>query len=124
MGNRYVGLARPIPEEATDVPATCEIRVQYEGTINQRHHGADILAEIGQRQGGIHEDTRIVATHLQGSPRETGALEPVPLPVFAPIGKNQPNTADRGPGECGPVTRIALDLLLHKTESLRDSRCR
>src|SRR5689334_11484943 len=43
MGNRDVGLARPTPEETTDVPATREIRVECQGTVNQRDHGADVL---------------------------------------------------------------------------------
>src|SRR5215469_18202239 len=44
-----IGLPRPRPENAADVPAPREIRVERERTVNQRHHRADILAEIGQR---------------------------------------------------------------------------
>jgi hypothetical protein len=40
---------RPFPENAAYVPAPREIRVDREGTVNQRHHRTDILAEIGQR---------------------------------------------------------------------------
>jgi len=31
------------------------VRVERQGTINQRHHGTDILAEISQRVGGPNE---------------------------------------------------------------------
>jgi len=51
----------------------------------QRHHGADVFAEIGQRLGGVCEDARVVASHLQGSPCEIGALQSVRPPVFAPV---------------------------------------
>ncbi len=44
--------------------------------------------------------------------------------IFAPTVKKQPITADRSPGERGPVTRIALDRLLHQTERLGDLPCR
>ena len=106
------------------MPAAREVRVERQGTVDQRHHGADVLAEIGQREGGIRQDARVVAGHFQGSPGEIDALQTVRLRIFAPTVKKQPKTADRGPGECGPVTRIARDRLLHKTERLRDLPCR
>jgi hypothetical protein len=74
MLDRGVGLARKHPEYAADVPAARVVRVERQGTVDQCHHGADVLAKVGQRAGGIHQDTRIVADHLQGSPREIGAL--------------------------------------------------
>ena len=118
MLDRDIWLARPQPEDAADVPAARVVRVEREGTINQRHHRADVLAKIGQRFGGIRQDPRIVAGHFQGSPREIGALQTIRLPIFAPTVKKQPKTAERGPGECRPVMRIARDRLLHKTERL------
>ena len=102
MLDRDVGLARPQPECAADKPAAREIRVECQRTIDQRHHGADVLAEIGQRLGGVREDAWVVASPLQGSPCEIGALQSVPLPVFAPVVDEQPITAIRCPGECGP----------------------
>ena len=45
-------------------------------------HGADVLAEIGQREGGIRQDARVVAGHFQGSPGEIGALPTVRLRIF------------------------------------------
>src|SRR5277367_5826452 len=38
MLDRGVGLARPQPEEATDVPAARVVRVQRQGTVNQCRH--------------------------------------------------------------------------------------
>src|SRR5271157_3248199 len=124
MLDRDVGLARPSPEDAADKPASSVVRVEREGSVNQRHHGADILAEIGQRLGGIGQDARVVADHFQGSPREIGALQTVRRPVFAPAVMKQPITAIRGPGECGSVTRIALDRLLEQTERFGHLPCR
>jgi len=123
MLDRDAGLARPQPQCAADKPAAREIRVECQRTIGQRHHGADVLAEIGQRLGGVREGARVVASHFQGSPREIGALQSVRPPVFAPVVNKQPITAIRCPGECGPVMRIALDRLLHKTERLRALPC-
>ena len=112
MLDRDVVLARPESEDAADVPSARETRVERQCAIDQRHHRADILTEIGQRQGGIRQDARVVAGHFQGSPGEIGALQAVSRRIFAPIVKKQPITAERGPGEGGPVTRIARDRLL------------
>ena len=61
-----IGLAGPQPEDAADVPAAREARVERQRAVDQRHHGADVLAEIGQREGGIRQDARVVAGHLAG----------------------------------------------------------
>src|SRR5215469_5190012 len=63
--DRKVGLAREKPENGADVPTACKIRVECEGTIDQRDHGADILAEIASGEGDIDNGVRIVAGHLQ-----------------------------------------------------------
>ena len=76
MLDRDVGLARPNPEHAADVPAARKIRVEHERAVHQRYHGADIFAEIGQRLRGIRQDARIVAGHFQRAPCEIGALPP------------------------------------------------
>jgi len=47
MIDRDIGLACPLPEGTADVPAMGKIRVEHQGTVNQRHHGAGILAEKG-----------------------------------------------------------------------------
>src|SRR5215472_9780301 len=120
MLDRNVGPARPIPEGAADVPAACVIRIERQGTVNQLDHYVDILAEIGKRMGCIREDARIVARHFQGLPCELGALQAVRLPIFAAIVTKQPKTALRGPGERGPVTRVARNRLLQQTERFWD----
>ena len=57
-------MARKKPEIPADVPPACKIRVQGKGTIDQRDHCVEVLAEIGQSQGGIDNDVRIVAGDL------------------------------------------------------------
>ena len=117
MLDRDVVLADPIPEVAADEPATCKIRVEGQGAVHQRHHRADVLAEVSQRLGGIRQDARVVAGHFQCSPGKIDALRTVRLPI-------QPITADRGQGECGPVTRIARNRLLQKMERFGYLPCR
>src|SRR5262249_24564136 len=58
MLDRDVGLARQVPEYTAYVPTARVVRVNRQGTVDQRHHGADVHAEIGQRFGGIREDPR------------------------------------------------------------------
>src|SRR5215469_730152 len=99
MLDRNVGLTRPIPECATEIPAARVVRVERQGAVDQRYHGTDILAEIGQRVGGIRPDAWIVAGHHQGSPSEIYALQTICLRVFAPIVNKQPKTALRSPSE-------------------------
>jgi hypothetical protein len=41
------------------------------------------LAEIGQREGGIRQDTRVVSGHFQGPPGKLGSLAAVRLGVRA-----------------------------------------
>jgi len=77
MTDRDIGLARPQSNGAANVPTAREIRVQRERTINQRHHGADVLTEIGQRLRGIRESYRIVPGHLGGSSGEIGTFQTV-----------------------------------------------
>src|SRR6516165_722632 len=57
--DRDVGLARPSPEDAADVPAAGVARVECQRAVDQPHHSADILAEIGQCLGSIRQDARI-----------------------------------------------------------------
>jgi|HubBroStandDraft_6_1064221.scaffolds.fasta_scaffold33304_5 hypothetical protein len=64
MLDREVGVARKKPENAADMPTPCKIRVQRKGTIDQRNHCADILAEIGQGEGGIDNNLRIVSGYF------------------------------------------------------------
>src|SRR6516162_7271864 len=124
MFDRDVGLARPTSEDATDVPAAREIWIEGQSTVNQCHHGPDVLAEIGKCERGIRQNARIVAGNFQSSSCEADPLPTIYLPVFTPTVLKQPKTAGCTPGECGPVTRIARDRLLHKTERLRVPRLR
>src|SRR5436309_15953113 len=103
MLDRDVRLARKIPEDAADEPAACEIRVEREGTLDQRRHGADVLSEIGQREGGLRQNARIVAGYFQRAPCELGALQSVSRRIFGPTVHMQPKTAVCGPGQSGPV---------------------
>jgi hypothetical protein len=77
MSDRDIGLTRPQSNSAADVLTAREIRVQSVRTINQPYHGADILAEIGQRLRGIRESDRIVPGHLEGSSLKIGTLQTV-----------------------------------------------
>src|SRR5215471_7384150 len=122
--NRKVGLARPKPKDAADVPAAREIRVERQCTVHELDHRVDILAEPGQSNGGIRQDSRIVTCYLEGSPGEISTLTTVRRRIFAPIVVYQPLAAGRGPGECRPVTRIPCDRLLQKAECVRDLLCR
>src|SRR5882757_1049132 len=115
MLNRNIGLARPPPEDSADVPAAREIRVERQGTVDQRNHRADVLAEIGQRLGSIDEDAGIVARRLQAPPCKINRLSTIRLRIFAPTLKINPKTAGCGQSERGSVTRIARDRSLQQT---------
>jgi hypothetical protein len=120
MRDRNVRLARLHSEGAADVPGAREIRVEREGTVDQCHHGADVLAKIGQRLGSIREDARVVARHFEGSPGEINTLQTVRRRIVAATVKKQPKTAIRGPGEREPVTRVARNRLFRKRQRVRD----
>jgi len=122
--DRKVGLARPKPKDAADVPAACEIRVERQCTVHERRHGVDILAEPSECDGGIGQDSRILTCYLEGSPREISTLQTVRRRILAPIVVHQPLAAGRGPGERRPITWISRDRLLQKVECLRDLLCR
>src|SRR5215471_13516107 len=101
MLDSEVGLARGQPEGGADVPPAREIRVQSERTVDQRYHGADILAEIRQGESGIDNSARIVTRHLQGLSGETRTLAAVALGVGARPLQAEPVTTQRGVGESG-----------------------
>src|SRR6516165_1126801 len=99
MLDRDVGLVRPNPENAADVPATREARVEREGAVNQPYQGADVLGEMTQGKGGIRQDAWIVAGRFQGSPGEIHALKTVRRRILAAAVCHKPKTAERGPDE-------------------------
>src|SRR5215469_6571463 len=120
MRDRRIGLARVQPEGGTAVPAACKIRVESERTIDQRDHRPYVFAEIGECLGGIRQSARIISGKLEGSSGEIDTLPTVDRRSIAPTVKEQPITAERGPGESGTILRIARDRLLQQTERLRD----
>src|SRR6516165_4702150 len=74
MRDRHVRLPRRHSEDAANMPAAREIRVERERTVGQCHHGADVLAKIGERLGSIRQDARVVARDFEGSPGEINTL--------------------------------------------------
>ena len=60
MLDREIRLTGKGPENAADMPAAREARVERERTVDQPDHGADILAEPRQHIGGVGEDARVV----------------------------------------------------------------
>src|SRR6516225_3947290 len=122
--DRGIELASPTSEGAANVPATSEARVERHRSIGQPNHCADVLAEIGESNGSIGKHIRIVATDLEGPACEIGALPAVRAGVLARAIKADAETTVRGPGERGPVIRIARDRLLHETQRLGDLPCR
>src|ERR1700730_3887800 len=118
MFDRSVRLTGPAPEYPAGVPPTRKAWVEHQRAVDQRHHGADVLAEKSQHEGGICEHTWVVAGDLKDPPSKIGALQAVCLRVFAPAVLNETIPAKRGPCERRPVTWIARDRLLHKTERL------
>src|ERR1700736_3254743 len=103
MLDRDVGLARQQPQVAADIPAAGKARVKRQGTVNQRYHSPNVLAEIRQRHRGIRKDTRVITGHLQSPPGEIGALAAIRLGIIAPTVLAEPKVADGGPGESGPI---------------------
>ena len=100
------------------------VRVERQSTLNQRHHDAEVLAEIGQHKAGIGKYGGIIPCHLQGPLCEVDAFAAVRLQILAETILVWPHVADRAPNECGSVARIALCSLLEKVERLGDLRSR
>src|SRR5271167_623988 len=115
-----VGLARPSPEDAAELPLPRETRIEQEGAVYQPDHGADVLAEIGQRLSGIREGARIVAGHFERTPGVIDRSPSVRGAIIASAIKHQPKAALRGPGKRRSVIRVARDRLLHQPQSLGD----
>src|SRR5258708_12288465 len=80
--NRDIGLAGPTPEDATNVPATREARVERHRAVSQPHHRADVLAEEGERNGSIGKHARIVSAELQTPVCVTAPFAPVRLSLL------------------------------------------
>ena len=74
MLDREIGLAGPNPENAAQIPAAGEARVERQRTVDQRDHAHDILAEIRQHEGGIGEDARVVSATSKRPPSKIDGL--------------------------------------------------
>jgi hypothetical protein len=86
--------------------------------VNQSHHRADVLAEIGQSMGGIGEGAGIISRNLQGTPSEVGALQSVCDRIFASALSHKPKAANRGIGKSRPVAWISRDALFKQLQHL------
>ena len=120
MLDREIVLTGPDPENAAQIPAAGEARVERQRTVDQPDHGADILAEIRQHEGGVGEDARVVLRHLERLPSKIDGLAAVCLRLFGPAVTDEPQVADRRPGQCRPVMRIDRDRLLKQSQSLEN----
>ena len=69
MLDREIGLACPNTEGPPQHPRPREAWVECKRAVDQCNLGPDILAEKGQRKGGVREDTRVVAGGFHSLPR-------------------------------------------------------
>ena len=115
-----IRLPGPEPESAADVPAAREAGVERQSTVDQRHHGTEILAEIAQRKGGIGDGAGIVTGYLQSPTGEIDALATVRRWIIAPGVQATPIVAERGPSESRPIMRISFDRFFEKLQCLWD----
>src|SRR5215472_4922990 len=106
MLDREIMLPRPQPQHATQKPATRETRGKGEGAVDQRHHRIDPLAEIGEYEGGVGEDARIVPSHLERLPGEIDALASGILRRVSPALSDEPHVAHRRQGQSRTAVRI------------------
>ena len=111
MFDRKIELPSVYPDKAAPIPAASEARVERQRSIDQPDHRANILAELSQYQGGVDEDARIVLPHLERPPGKVGALAAIRVWLVGPAITDEPQVADRRPGQCRPVMRIVRDCL-------------
>ena len=95
-------------------------RVERQRTIDQRYHGADVLAEISQHEGRVGQDARVVLAPLRAPAGQDRCLSTVRLRVFGPAVIDEPHVANRGPGECRPVMPIDRDRLFEQSQRLEE----
>ena len=84
MLDREIGLTGPDPENAAHKPAAGEARVERQRTVDQPDHGADVLAEISQHEGGVGEDARVVLPRLERLPSKIAGLAASCLRLLGP----------------------------------------
>jgi len=51
-------------------------RIEGESAIDQHEHRIDVLAETGEREGGVSQHARVVSRRLQGPASEIDAFVP------------------------------------------------
>src|SRR5580704_10131854 len=107
-----IGLTRPEPENAAQVPAVGEARVERQSPVGQPNHRAYVLAEASEHPGGIGEDARVVLSHLERLPGKVAGLGVSCLRLSGPTVTSAQNMADRCPGKCGSKIPINRDRLL------------
>src|SRR4051794_19041807 len=117
MLDREIVLTGPDPKSAARMPAAGKARVDRQRTVDQSDHGADVLAEIRQREGGVGENTRVVLPRLERLPSKIDALAAVCLRLFGPISSVEVHVAARGQGQCRPVMSIDRDRLFEQSQS-------
>src|SRR6266478_7464306 len=118
MLDRDIVLAGPEPEKAAYIPAAGEARVERERTVDQPDHGADVLPELAQHESGVREDAGVVLPRLERTPGKIYALAAGCFRLFGPTVSDEPQVADRCPGECRPVMPIDGDRLFEQAQSL------
>src|SRR5260370_8291403 len=64
MLDREIGLAGEAPENAAQMPTARVARVEFEGAVDQPHHGPDILAEYSRHEAALAEAARALLPPL------------------------------------------------------------
>jgi len=117
MLNRKIVLTSPDPYKAAQIPAAGEARVERQRAVNQPDHSADILAEICEHEGGVGEDARIVFLCPERQTSKIDGFAAACLRCFGEPVNDEPQVADRRPGQCRPVMTIDRDCLLKQCQA-------
>jgi len=116
-----MALLRPDPSHhyrfSCDSPlAARKAGVERKRPICQCHHPTDVLSEERQGISGIGQDARIVPSHLQSPPSESGGFAPVLLRMLTAAVQIEASAANRSQGESRSLMWISLDRLIEKLE--------
>ena len=76
MLDREIGLTGEDPEKAAHKPAAGKARVKRKRPVDQPDHGADVLAEVRQHQGGVGEEAGVILPHLERLPGKRASDPP------------------------------------------------
>ena len=118
MLDREIVLTGPEPENATQKPAAGEARGEHEGPVDQRHHGTDILAEIGEDKGSVDQDAWVVLRHLESLPGKIYGLAAGGLRLFGPVLSDEPHLTHRRQRQCRTTVPSDRYRLLQRFQSL------